>query len=433
MVGVADLGGGGGEVPSGRTSDRTTFLTAVDRALACDAASVVVARVDFDRFERIRHNHGTAVARQVRATLHGRLVELVGGLGSNVLRYGEDALVAVLDSPGTGTIELEHLGMRIVDTLSEPMDVLDGTRIAVGANVGLVASSSFGGVDALRLVAGAELAVQRANHLGSRRAFVYEPTPRDDPTARPFLYADMLGSIADHQFHAVYQPVVDARDRRIVGVEALVRWHHPDHGVISPAEFLAEAELSGLVRQIDRQVRVEAFGAMGGLELPLHFSVNLSAADLDEPGLAEGVAHDLAAAGVDPSLLILEVTETALAQDWPRAQRRLSALRELGARIAIDDFGAGHLYLDRVASGLFDIIKVDRSVLAASVGPDPRTRAMLGAITTLAQELGMQTVAEGVETEGQLADAVATSCDYVQGFLVSRPIPVEDLVTLLGR
>jgi EAL domain-containing protein (putative c-di-GMP-specific phosphodiesterase class I)/GGDEF domain-containing protein len=419
-------------MPSGRTADRTAFLTAVDRALACDPTSVVVLRVDFDRFERIRHKHGTAVARQVRATLHGRLVELVGGADNNVLRYGEDALVAVLDSPGTEVVELETLGMSIVDSLSDPMDALDGTTIAVGANVGLVASVSFVEVDALRLVAGAELAVQRANHLGSRRSFVYEPAPRDDPTLRPFLYADMLGAIDDHQFHAVYQPVLDAHDRRIVGVEALVRWHHPEHGVILPGEFMAEAELSGLVRAIDRQVRAEACRAMGGLDVPLHFSVNLSAADLDVPGLADSVAGDLAEAGVDPSLLILEMTETALAQDWPRAQRRLGALRELGARVAIDDFGAGHLYLDRVASGLFDILKVDRSVLAASREPDRRTRAMLGAVTTLAGELGMETVAEGVETEGQLADAAAAGCDYVQGFLFSRPVPFEDLVALLG-
>jgi EAL domain-containing protein (putative c-di-GMP-specific phosphodiesterase class I) len=323
--------------------------------------------------------------------------------------------------------------MRIVDSLSEPMDVLDGTRIAVGANVGLVSSRAFDEVDSLRLVAGAELAVQRADHLGSRRSVVYEPTPREDPTRLPYLYADMLDAIDDHQFHPVFQPVMDAVDRRVVGVEALVRWHHPTHGVLGPGEFMAEAELSGLIRRIDHQVRAESFRVMGGLDVPLHFSVNLSAADLDVPGLADGVAADLAAAGVDPSRLILEVTETALAQDWPRAQRRLGSLRELGARIAIDDFGAGHLYLDRVASGLFDILKIDRSVLAASTDPDPRTRALLGAVTTLATELEMETVAEGVETDGQLVDAAAAGCDYVQGFLFARPMPAEELATWLAR
>jgi EAL domain-containing protein (putative c-di-GMP-specific phosphodiesterase class I) len=243
----------------------------------------------------------------------------------------------------------------------------------------------------------------------------------------------MLDAIDDHQFHPVFQPVMDAVDRRVVGVEALVRWHHPTHGVLGPGEFMAEAELSGLIRRIDHQVRAESFRVMGGLDVPLHFSVNLSAADLDVPGLADGVAADLAAAGVDPSRLILEVTETALAQDWPRAQRRLGSLRELGARIAIDDFGAGHLYLDRVASGLFDILKIDRSVLAASTDPDPRTRALLGAVTTLATELEMETVAEGVETDGQLVDAAAAGCDYVQGFLFARPMPAEELATWLAR
>jgi len=410
-------------VLGGHAADRTTFLGALDAALARDAGAVAVARIDLDRFSRVRQVRGPAVFKVVKTAIAARVRAATGGHVDHVLRYGEDAFIVILTVPDGSPETLEAVGMDIVDAVSSPISIKEGRPCAVGCNV----AASFDEHDALRLVSGAELAVQKANTIGSRRVIVYEVARRGDPTRLPQLFADMLDAVEDGHFRPVLQPIVSLPDRRIRGAEALVRWQHPVHGILSPAEFIAEAETSGLIRQIDAQIRrlafIECKGWPGNVDLTL--SVNLSAADLDSPGLADDVASALAAAGVPASQLVLEVTETALSQDWSRARRRLTALKELGARLAVDDFGSGHMYLDRLSTGLFDVLKVDRSLVAPESGNGHRSAALLAAVTSMGRELGMQVVAEGVETVEQLERVVGAGCDRAQGYLFSPPIPAE--------
>jgi EAL domain-containing protein (putative c-di-GMP-specific phosphodiesterase class I)/GGDEF domain-containing protein len=413
----------------GLAEDRTAFLAALDSALLRDAGSVVVVRIDLDRFSRIRERHGEDVYQLVREEL-GRRVDRLSGGHDRALRYADDAFALVLSLPDARREAVEALGTDLLERMTDPVGAADGAPIAVGSNVGLAAAASFDHVDAMRLVAGAELAVQRADSLGSRRVIVYDVPQQDDPTRIPTLYADMLTAVMGRHFHAWYQPIVGLPDRRIRGVEALVRWVHPSHGTLPPGEFIPEAERSGLVREIDTQVRREAMEACASLDQEVTLSVNLSPADLDAPRLVTDVQEALVATGITPSRLVVEVTETAVSQDWSRARRRLEALKEVGVRLAVDDFGSGHMYLDRLATDLFDVVKLDRSLVAGR--SEPRSDALLVGVVGLAHDLGMQVVAEGIETEAQLERALAAGCERAQGFLFATPMTLEQLVTALA-
>lgn len=413
---------------SGQAVDRTSFLHALDVELARDPGQVAVVRVDLDRFSRIRETFGASVAKAVRAILVTRLEGVVTG-PDHAMQYGEDAFVLVIKVEDSLPETLETAAMDIIELVSAPMEGPDGVPIAVGSNVGIAAGAHFEAGDPLRLMTGAELAVQRANTLGARRAIVYEVAQRDDPTRLPHLFADMLTAVNARQFSPDFQPIVSLPDRRIAGAEALVRWHHPEHGILMPHDFIPEAENSGLVRQIDSDIRqmVCRMWASHPIAENLSVSVNLSAADLDATDLPDHVASCLDETGMPPSRLVLEVTETALSQDWPRAKRRLTALKALGVRLAVDDFGSGHMFLDRLSTGLFDILKIDRNLVIAEEGDVDRALELLTAVTSMAHTLGMSVVAEGIETEEHLQRVLDAGCDRGQGFLFSEPWPPEAL------
>lgn len=415
----------------GPSADRTSFLNALDVDLARDQASVAVVRVDLDRFSRIRQTFGPATARVVRSTLATRMDELAAGAG-HVLRYGEDAFIAIVRVTDTTAEGLEAVAMGIVAAISAPILVDDQLEIAVGSNVGIAAAAHFDDSDPLRLLTGAELAIQRANAIGSRRGIVYEVVTRGDPTRLPQLFADMLSAIAAGQFQPVYQPLVSLPERTISGAEALVRWQHPLHGVLSPIEFIGEAERSGLIRDIDAQMREAACATFASMAAGgrLVVSVNLSAADLDAPDLAEQVQATLSGTGLRADRLVLEVTETALSQDWAGARRRLESLKELGVRLAVDDFGVGHMFLDRLSTGLFDILKIDRSLVIPEDDGSGRHAALLSAINSMAHTLGMDVVAEGVETDEQLDRVMAAGCTRAQGYLFAPPMSSEAFAAL---
>lgn len=413
---------------AGHAADRTAFLAALDSDLLRDHRSVAVIRLDLDRFSRIREVFGAGVSRAVRSVLVTRLDTYVAPLG-RVLSYGEDAFIATIRVADASPDTLELAGAGLVRSISEPVDLAGQPSIAVGSNVGIAAGADFDEPDALRLLAGAELAIQQANAIGSRRVIVYRVTASGDPTRLPRLYADMLGAIQREEFVPYFQPVVALPDKGLAGVEALIRWVHPDHGTIPPAEFIPEAERSGLVRDIDAAIWRQACATVAALEVPLAvtLSVNLSAADLDFPELAATIENCLTSADLPAERLVVEVTETALSQDWDRSRRRLEAVRALGVRVAVDDFGAGHMYLDRLGTGLFDILKIDRSLVVPTESASGRSIALLEGVVSLAHSLGMTVTAEGVETTEQETRILAAGCDRAQGYLYGRPMSVTDL------
>lgn len=416
----------------GHSAERAAFLAYLEAELKRDANAIAVARIDLDRFSRIRQTWGSAIARTVRAVLNARIEEIVGDPAA-VLRYGEDAFIAVVHVHDHSLLGLKAIGMEIVDEISAPIPMPDGAVIAVGTNVGLAAAVMFDSVDPLRLITGAELAIQRANNMGSRRAVVYEVAPVSDPTRLPQLYADMLDAIREDQFQPVYQPIVELPSRRVHGAETLVRWMHPTHGTIMPSEFIGEAESSGLIRDLDTSVRHIAMSMwvdrLHAEDLTL--SLNLSAADLDAPNLMHDIRETLDRSGLAPERVLFEITETALTQDWPQARERLAALKEIGVRLGVDDFGSGHMFLDRLATGLFDLLKIDRSIVAPQPGQEESTHALLGAVASMAQSLNMDVTAEGVETEAQLARVIEAGCNFGQGYLFARPLSPDAFANLI--
>ena len=415
-------------------AQRTAFLNTLDVELDRDPDSVVVFRIDLDRFPRIRQTFGGTTSRLVRGEVVSRIEEFVHPQGA-LLTYGEDSFAGLVRVGNANHDELEDLGMAIIRSVSAPVEVPGNPPIAVGSNVGIAAGALFSQPNALRLLTGAELAIQRANALGSRRTIIYRAAPEDDPTRLPHLFEDMLGAIADEQFVPWFQPVVALTDRSIVGAESLIRWVHPDHGTIGPAEFIPEAEKSGLIRDIDAMVWQHAAQVFSTLPVQqdLALSVNISPADLDFPELISVVKDCIVRSRLAPERMIFEVTETALSQDWSRARRRLEALKDLGTQIAVDDFGTGHMFLDRLSTGLFDILKVDRSLIAPEEEPTERADALLAGVVSLARNLGMTVVAEGIETEQQLQRAQVAGCDRGQGYLFSRPLPEAEYLALIRR
>jgi diguanylate cyclase (GGDEF)-like protein len=417
-------------VLAGQGVDATAFLRVLDAELARDWSTVAVVRVELDRFYRIRQTWGPQVARSVRAALVSRVQAWVGG-SDLILPYGEDALVAVARVADASTAALEALAMRIVDAVSAPIPLPEQPPIAVGCNVGIAAAVAVEGDGALGLLAAADLAVLRATLVGSRRAEVHVAESRADASRLPGLFVDMLGALAEQRFEPLYQAVVSIPDRRIRSAEALVRWQHPRYGTVAPRDFLAEADRSGLIRQIDALVRAAACTACASWtgDRGVAVSVNMAAADFDQPDLAADVIGALRSAGLPGPRLVVEVTEAVLDRNWQRARTRLTELKDAGVRIAVDDLGAGPTYLDRLGSGLVDIVKLDRRLLepASTGGAGP----LLTAVAAGARELGLEVVAKGVETHEQLDAATAAGCTGAQGYLLAAPLATAEFADLL--
>lgn len=412
---------------------RGAFLGTLDATLARGACNVAVIRVNLDRFGRIRQSFGVEIADEVLGVIDDRIRRVVGP-DQTVLHYGEGSYAAILRVEDADDDTLEDLAMAVVEQVSAPMNVDSGLRIAVGSNVGVAAAARFDSVDADALVGAADVAVERADTIGSRRVMVYEAARDEEQSQLPTLYRDMLGAIEAGHFQPVYQPIVSLPDRMIYGAEALVRWMHPEHGVLPPGAFVEEAERSGLIRSIDSAVRREAMAVCSACHGShrVSLSVNLSAIDLDAASLLDDIAQTLDLTGLDPSVMIFEITETALAQHWSRSRRRIEGLKELGVRLAIDDFGSGHMFLERLSSDLFDVLKIDRSLVIAT-DHDGRTTALLAGVTALAHRLGMTVTAEGVETQEHLDRVLAAGCDHAQGYLFARPMPAHEFSAILNR
>lgn len=412
-----------GTVNSPQSVDRDSFLMAIERGLVDNPASLAVLRVDLDRFHRIREVFGPGVARIVMTRIVSRLQAFVGS-PRRLLLYGPESFVCLAEVRSPESECLERLAQDVIAAVSEPVIMDDGTSIAVGSTVGVASGDDFRDGEPLRIVAAAELAVQRANALGSRRAHVYRVAAALDPTRFPRLFADMLEAVEQGQFIPYFQPVVRLPDLVVGGYEAVARWDHPVHGILMPADFIGEAEASGLIRGLDECVRDLAMRAASGwTDSSWVVSINVSAADLDSPKVTDHVRSCLEASALDPSRLILEVTETTMAQDWTTAKARLLELKALGLGLAVDDFGTGHMFLDRLTAGVFDVVKIDRSLVVHTTEDITQAQALLTGVTSLAHDLGMIVVAEGIETRAHLEAVIAAGCDRAQGYYFGEPRP----------
>jgi len=421
-------------------ANRGLFRHRVEEALRLSThhrEPVAVLFLDLDGFKAVNDAEGHAVGDQLLGQVAARLEHSVRP-GDTVARLGGDEFAVLL-----GGIDAESAAVwvaeRITGTLAEPF-LLDGRELHVGVSTG-IAVTEDGAETAELLLRNADLAMYKAKVTKEANFVRFEPAMREALTSRIAVEEDLRQALGRYQLVLNYQPTVELATGRIVGVEALLRWYHPERGVVQPLEFVSLAEDSGLIVAIGEWALVESAvqGARWQSWAPegerFHVAVNLSARQL-QPALLGAVTSALADAGLPANALVLEMTESMLIERTADVVELMHALKAIGVRLAIDDFGTGYSSLSYLHRFPVDILKVDRSFIESVASPGSSHAELVRTIVSLGRSLRLTTVAEGVETAEQAGVLRSMGCDYGQGFLFSRPMPaagIDELLAVRGR
>jgi diguanylate cyclase (GGDEF)-like protein len=415
-----------------------------NRLLALDRAEQMLARaqrtrrpiaalyVDLDGFKHVNDTFGHAAGDDLLRAVAARL-KVVLRDGDTAARLGGDEFVVLLDDAGLDA-HPELVAERLLGILRKPYEArhAHGRRLSVTASIGI----AFGaGGPADELLRNADLALYQAKADGRDRSAMFRSQMQTASRDRLTLEMDLTEALERDELFLLYQPIVELRTRRIVDVEALVRWRHPTRGVLSPHEFIPVAERSDLIISIGRWVLREATQRAArwrrdGRELGV--AVNVSARQLDGDELIDDVRCALAESGLPPGALTLEITETALMRDARAAVQRLRSLKRLGVRTAIDDFGTGYSSLAYLRQFPADLLKIDRSFVAG-VASSRDAVALIDTLAQLGSSLGIMTLAEGIEDTAQLHALQRAGCDLGQGFLFSKPVSGQRIDDLLKQ
>jgi diguanylate cyclase (GGDEF)-like protein/PAS domain S-box-containing protein len=413
-------------------ANRALFGDRLEHALARQVRAGTLSAVlfiDLDDFKTVNDGLGHAEGDQLLVAVSERLA---AGLRAEdtAARLGGDEFAILLEGLREPD-RAEAVARRLMETLRDPFDI-DGSLITISGSIGIAVAGP--GSDPRELLRQADVAMYRAKSEGKNRFCVFEPGMHGEAMQRLELKAELQRAVENGEFVNYYQPLVDLETGGIVGVEALVRWRHPERGLLGPGAFMPMAEETGLVVPVGRQVLWEACRqarAWQTLRPGLAVNVNLSARQLQDAGLVEDVSGALLSAGLDPACLTLEITESVLVDDDAAAARTLARLKALRVGIALDDFGTGYSSLSHLERFPVDVLKVDkRFVDGLGEGETPPlTRAILG----LGGMLGLKVVAEGIERPEQLAALRQLGCRWGQGYLFARPLPADEVTGLLER
>jgi diguanylate cyclase (GGDEF)-like protein len=415
-------------------ANRTLVEELTERSLGRGGV-VSVLFIDLDDFKDVNDSRGHAAGDEVLLVLADRLRTCVRP-GDVVARLGGDEFAVVVDG---GDDVARAVGERVLTALALPVP-LDGGAVAAHGSIGVASSSDADSVADARDLAGqllrnADLAMYLAKAQGKNRLVVYAEGMAEAARRRAELSRDLNDAAVSGQLEVHYQPVVRLTDERITGFEALVRWHHPQLGLVSPAEFIPLAEETGAITGIGRWVLREATrqGAAwtAATGVPLRIAVNLSPRQFQDGDVTADVLAALEDSGLPADQLTLEVTEGVLVRDLDAVVAELEALRRLGIRIAIDDFGTGFAGLSYLRHLPADVIKIDQSFVRDLPASRSAT-TLITSIVELARTLGLDVVAEGVETEDQRRVLVDLDCARAQGYLFARPEPAEQAGTTLA-
>ncbi|GAB3706397.1 EAL domain-containing protein [Amycolatopsis oliviviridis] len=415
--------------PLTELANRTLVLDSLAEALsgAGRAELTTLLFIDLDKFKVINDSLGHSVGDKVLRIAGERLRR---GIGESDLvgRLGGDEFV-VVTAEITEPDEIKALAEHLREALTEPITV-NGRQLHIDASIGIVTAANDDTRTAEDLLRDADVAMYQAKTLGRARYEFFDVELRERMQRRLRMEQDLRDALQNEELWTAYQPVVDIESGEMVAVEALLRWKHPAHGTISPAEFIPLAEESDLINLIGKHVlrttTREIARRRDQLGIDLNLKVNLSARQLDDPHLVPTVQDALRTTGLPPHALTLEVTESALMRDQAAAAEVLASLRDLGVSLAIDDFGTGYSSLAQLQRLPLDTLKIDRTFVTG-IAESRDAAAIVKSIIAMAHAVDLIVVAEGVEDEEQLAVLRELRCDQAQGFHLGRPAPPDEL------
>jgi diguanylate cyclase (GGDEF)-like protein len=408
-------------------ANRALLNTRLEQALGepGDGRMVAVHHIDLDRFKAVNDTFGHHAGDKLLKIVASRLRPLVRA-SDTIARMGGDEFV-IVQAPVADPADAVSLAQRVIIAVGEPFDI-DGHLTAVGASIGIAVSPGDGSTPE-ELLRNADLALYRAKDDGRGTFHFFEPAMGEQMQSRRILEQDLRKALPSGEFELYYQPVVNLRTATVSGFEALIRWNHPQRGLISPAAFIPLAEETGFIVPMGEWVIRQACMTAARWPEHLHVAVNISASQFRSAGLMQIIVGALAASRLKATRLEIEITETVLLQDKEATLGILHQLRALGVRIAMDDFGTGYSSLTYLQSFPFDKIKIDRSFVK-DITENAGSLNIVRAVAALANGMGMTATAEGVETTEQLDRITAEGCTEMQGYLFSRPLPAADIERL---
>lgn len=384
--------------------------------------TAAVHLLDLDQFKAVNDTLGHPTGDKLLQIVAERLRSLTRETDT-IARMGGDEF-AIVQAKIAGRDDATGFAQRAIKAISKPYDI-DGRQVMIGTSIG-IAIAPCDGLDPAELIKKADLALYTAKTDGRGTFSYFKPDMDARMQARHALENDLRKALGAGEFELYFQPMVNLNTNDVNGFEALLRWHHPKDGLVSPAAFVPLAEETGLIIPIGEWTIQQACATAAKWPGHMRVAVNLSPAQFRSPGLPQVVVSALSASGLLPERLELEINESALWEDMSTALGILNQLRALGVRIAMDDFGTGYSSLNYLQSFPFDRIKIDRSFIKNLVN-DQGSLKIVRAVATLAHGLGMETTVEGVENADQLAAVKAEGCTEIQGFLISPALPLGQL------
>ncbi len=394
---------------------------------------VAILFLDLDRFKQVNDTLGHQAGDELLAAIAPRLKQAVRA-SDTVARFGGDEFGILLEDVSDERRPVE-MAERIASLFTKPF-VVAGSEQFITTSIGIAIAR--GGEQAEDLLRNADAAMYRAKERGSARYELFDEAMRDRAIVRLRIENDLRRAIDADELRIDYQPVVSLRDGRMVMVEALIRWEHPEHGLMAATQFVSLAEEGGMIEPIgrwvlDRACRDGASWHRGRPDdPPLGISVNLSAVQFAKGGLPELVAEVLGATSLDPTALNLEITESVILRDVEAVSGTLRELKALGVRLVLDNFGTGYSSLAYLTRLPLDVLKVDRCFVDG-LGVERRDTAIARAIVGIARALEVQTIGEGVENERQVTELAQLGCEFAQGYYIGRPMSASDVTQLLER
>ena len=402
--------------------NRVLFEDRLQQSLLRAARQVAVLFVDLDRFKKVNDSYGHAAGDRLLQEVGRRLQRAVRAADS-VARMGGDEFTVLLDNVRDDGEVAEVIG-RMQEALAQPIHI-GGSSVVISASIGMVMSrpADRNPNDLLR---DADTAMYRAKAAGRGRSVTFEPVMHAEVLGMVQLEQELRTALNRGQFVLHYQPIISLPSRRVDGFEALIRWNRPGQGLALPGEFLHVADEAGLMDELEAWVldaacdQIARWRIEGGLPERAHVAVNVSPTRLVQSALLVQVRDALTRTGIPPSALRIEITETSLLTDEIAASTAVTELRALGVKVCLDDFGTGYSSLSYLHRFSVDVLKIDRAFVSG-INQDESSEAVVKAIVGMAQGLGLEVVAEGVETEAQLQRLIELGCDCAQGYLIGRP------------